>query len=610
MSVATSTNIIPPPTTPTSHLQAGNMAAGHVSTSQDLIYTESKSTSDMNPVSMEVVRIPAQILLPMPILEQAAPIDLSKKKQIICSEYEQMGIEEQTTESCEQTTESSALPEICTNSLESGSRCDELNLLATTALSMGLTNRDASNQVGDVTRQKLPFEVSSEIATAKDYSRSKLLRHEPPSSDIEMVHYRDADDESSCEAPASVPPQSDPMDLSKVATDKQNEQPTPAWRNLSPTGPVVVWVQSMSTGIGELPRRTDHSRIRTDANDVTYGSSSQSSTQPSAQSRTCQPGIHLITTPHSHEASFAQQHQHLPGSSREDFVQSPERFHSPSSAAYQIPSDSISLSSSEDGEASTSGYYHGVESMTGVPQGSIPGSPMPGQVKLLHKNFRSPQKGTPLIGDTRRERQRHASKKNRVKNQMMRKALLQDEKHLISSNTKLQGTIRQLESIKSACLGMLATTNLHLTTQLTMHTAKQPVLKPYWDSLGVTIALRVPDPLDMDTNAINIEGALPFKELRCDSKTWPEPMNPHFMSQVLMNVKVDGLEWNGSLLSKGEVTIVTEKGAKTDDDAMLAVDSVVVKKEVTMATEKDDETEEGMLVIDTGSGKEVTMDTV
>ncbi len=163
---------------------------------------------------------------------------------------------------------------------------------------------------------------------------------------------------------------------------------------------------------------------------------------------------------------------------------------------------------------------------------------------------------------------------------------------------------------------MLATSNHHLTTQLTMHIDKQEGLQPYWDALGVKIALQVPDP-SQKISPMNIEGSLPFKELKCDSKTWPEPMNPRFLSQVLMNVKVNGLEWNGNLLSKGEVTMVTET-EKGNGNEVSMVTEKGSGNGVTMVTEKGDGhgvtmvTEKGnvygvTMVAEKGNGYGVTM---
>ena len=393
----------------------------------------------VNPGSTET--IPAQLILPMPILEQAAPIDLSKKKGKTRSEDSQR---ENTKK-----IKSSALPEIYNNANDS--QCDELNLLATTALALDLTKRDSlqdlrhptqsHNEAGaDFNRPvsqdaEVSYEFEAEVAN--DYNLNEFGRRDKLSSDVEMIYSGDADDELSRETVLS--PQSGPVDLSKPTEAKQTSQDqAPSWKNYSTDGPVVVWVQSISTGIGELPQnrdkqtRNEHSKFESSSQPRP-----QSSLQSGIQSRnesTFQPSIELKssrqiqpTIPPTMQLIHRQQHgHHLPGSSRPDILpsngtgvvgSSPDRHH-PSVSTNPIPMDTISLSSSEDGEPSSSGY-HPETSRTYQEEVAA------GQLKLLSKNFTSPQKGSPLIGETRRERQRHASKKNRVKNQMMKRALAQ-----------------------------------------------------------------------------------------------------------------------------------------------------------------------------------------
>ena len=66
---------------------------------------------------------------------------------------------------------------------------------------------------------------------------------------------------------------------------------------------------------------------------------------------------------------------------------------------------------------------------------------------------------------------------------------------------------------------------------------------------------------------MRITANFPFRELRSDSQMWSKPIDPKYLNSVLMNVKLDRLEWNGTLWSKGKVSEIDDEEQKEKDSS-------------------------------------------
>ena len=378
---------------------------------------------------------------PMPILEQSAPIDLSKstglketkkyekvdKKPDGQSDIQVQEVSQSTssnsTNSTDELLSSAAMALIDlsnAHALIDLSKTGAMRRLDLTPVRRDtnfapVNNRAvltpevfASNTEGSLVQQQ-------SLDHSQDYAQHSSNQQAGP-SDLRVPYSRTSEVVSS-----SPPKQTSPMDLSKSKSrtdDMQNsnaqEIPTQLTKESIPTtssDPVIVFVQSLATGMAELPR-IDLNRTKLALPGVTDRRelSLQSSTQSNIQS-----------TPIPQSSVI--QSRHEPGQGKQSLVQllavksadnhtssSPAKSVSTVSSAVQ----SVDIISSSEEEPSTSGHSSDQHQL---------GSP----VKLLHKTLLTPHKGPsqPLIGITRKERQRYASKKNRQKNQMIKKALLQ-----------------------------------------------------------------------------------------------------------------------------------------------------------------------------------------
>ena len=378
---------------------------------------------------------------PMPILEQSAPIDLSKstglketkkyekvdKKPDGQSDIQVQEVSQSTssnsTNSTDELLSSAAMALIDlsnAHALIDLSKTGAMRRLDLTPVRRDtnfapVNNRAvltpevfASNTEGSLVQQQ-------SLDHSQDYAQHSSNQQAGP-SDLRVPYSRTSEVVSS-----SPPKQTSPMDLSKSKSrtdDMQNsnaqEIPTQLTKESIPTtssDPVIVFVQSLATGMAELPR-IDLNRTKmalpgiTDRRELSL----QSSTQSNIQS-TPIPQSSVIQSRHERGQGKQSLVQLLAVKSADNHTSSsPAKSVSTVSSAVQ----SVDIVSSSEEEPSTSGHSSDQHQL---------GSP----VKLLHKTLLTPHKGPsqPLIGITRKERQRYASKKNRQKNQMIKKALLQ-----------------------------------------------------------------------------------------------------------------------------------------------------------------------------------------